>query len=194
MRAEGLEPSRALRPNGFSYPSTAFAAPAVLQQGVGSGLSLHRVPGIAVLFADEPALFPQPEPHKPSVADDNRLEAQQLVEFDGPPSRFADSAPPPLNAILMRSHRGQLPIVCASPAILKRFAEGKLSMQKAHERAVDSGADSVPYKRAAAFRRWITEQEIDSLLAGSPQKVRDKLMYEFEKIATRIAFLKKKHS
>jgi hypothetical protein len=30
VRAEGLEPSRALRPNGFSYPSTAFAAPAVL--------------------------------------------------------------------------------------------------------------------------------------------------------------------
>ena len=28
VRAEGLEPSRALRPNGFSYPSTAFAAPA----------------------------------------------------------------------------------------------------------------------------------------------------------------------
>ena len=26
VRAEGLEPSRALRPNGLSYPSTAFAA------------------------------------------------------------------------------------------------------------------------------------------------------------------------
>src|ERR1019366_7572341 len=29
VRAGGLEPPRALRPNGFSYPSTAFAAPAV---------------------------------------------------------------------------------------------------------------------------------------------------------------------
>src|SRR5581483_2193288 len=29
VRAEGLEPSRALRPNGFSYPATAFAAPAL---------------------------------------------------------------------------------------------------------------------------------------------------------------------
>jgi hypothetical protein len=46
VRAEGLEPSRALRPNGFSYPSTAFAAPAVLPQGLGSGLSLHRVPDV----------------------------------------------------------------------------------------------------------------------------------------------------
>src|ERR1039457_3645749 len=42
VRAEGLEPSRALRPHGFSYPSTAFAAPAVVPQGLGSGLSLHR--------------------------------------------------------------------------------------------------------------------------------------------------------
>src|SRR6266545_4682687 len=30
VRAEGLEPSRTLRSNGFSYPATAFAAPAVL--------------------------------------------------------------------------------------------------------------------------------------------------------------------
>jgi hypothetical protein len=44
VRAEGLEPSRALRPNGFSCPSTAFAAPAFLPQGLGSGLSLHHVP------------------------------------------------------------------------------------------------------------------------------------------------------
>ncbi len=44
VRAEGLEPSRASRPNGFSYPSTAFATPAVLPQGLGSGLSLHHVP------------------------------------------------------------------------------------------------------------------------------------------------------
>ena len=42
VRAEGLEPSRALRPNGFSYPSTAFATPAILPQGLGSGLSLHH--------------------------------------------------------------------------------------------------------------------------------------------------------
>jgi len=34
MRAEGLEPSRALRPNGFSYPATAFAAPTEARHGV----------------------------------------------------------------------------------------------------------------------------------------------------------------
>lgn len=90
--------------------------------------------------------------------------------------------------------RDQLPVVCASAAILKKFAEGKLTLDKAHERAVDSGADSVPYKRASAFRRWITELEIDSTMAACPQRVRDKLLFELEKIAVRIAALKKKHS
>lgn len=43
VRVEGLGPSRALRPNGFLYPTTALAAPAVMP-GFGSGLSLHRGP------------------------------------------------------------------------------------------------------------------------------------------------------
>jgi hypothetical protein len=90
--------------------------------------------------------------------------------------------------------RDQLPTVCGAPAILKKFAGGKLTLEKAHERAVDCGADSVPYKRATAFRRWITQQDIDSTMAACPQRVRDKLLFELEKIAVRIAALKKKHS
>jgi ParB/Sulfiredoxin domain len=89
--------------------------------------------------------------------------------------------------------RDQLPTVCGSAPTLKKFAEGKISLETAYERAVDSGADSVPYKKASNFRRWITDPEIDNLLESCPGKVRDKLMYEFEKIATRIASLKKKH-
>lgn len=89
--------------------------------------------------------------------------------------------------------RDQLPTVCGSAPILKRFAEGKVPLDKSYERAVDSGADSAPYKKTATFRRWLTENDIDSLLVNSPQNLRDKLLYEFEKIATRIAALKKKH-
>jgi hypothetical protein len=37
-----LNPHGPCRSNGFSYPATAFAAPAFLPQGLGSGLSLHR--------------------------------------------------------------------------------------------------------------------------------------------------------
>jgi len=90
--------------------------------------------------------------------------------------------------------RDQLPVVCVSPAILKRFVSGKLSLEEAYERAVDSGADSAPYKRAAAFRSWITSDEIDHILAESPKKAHDKLLYELDKIGVRIAALRKKHS
>jgi hypothetical protein len=89
--------------------------------------------------------------------------------------------------------RDQLPTVCGSAPVLKKFTEGKISLETAYERAVDSGADSVPYKKALTFRRWITDPEMDNLLENCPGKVRDKLMYEFDKIGTRIASLKKKH-
>ena len=49
MRAEGLEPSGALRPNGFSYPSTAFAAPAVLP-GFGVWTIPSPSPGFIPVF------------------------------------------------------------------------------------------------------------------------------------------------
>lgn len=90
--------------------------------------------------------------------------------------------------------RDQLPVICASPLVLKKFAEGKVTLADAHERAEDSGADSAPYKRATKFRKWITEPEIDTVLASCPGRVRDKLIYELRKIALRIAALEKKHS
>ncbi len=90
--------------------------------------------------------------------------------------------------------RDQLPTVCGSPTILKKFVQGKLTLEKAYERAVDSGADSVPYKKAVSFRRWITQPDVEKMLDECPQRVRDKLLYEFEKIAVRLMALKKKHS
>ena len=42
VRAEGLEPSLSLRKNGFSYPPR-LSPPLQERQGLGSGLSLHRV-------------------------------------------------------------------------------------------------------------------------------------------------------
>jgi len=42
VRAEGLEPSRALRPNGFSYRSTAFAAPALCGKVWGTATQAPR--------------------------------------------------------------------------------------------------------------------------------------------------------
>jgi hypothetical protein len=90
--------------------------------------------------------------------------------------------------------RDQLPAVCASAPILRRYAEGKITLDEAYARAIDSGADSVPYKKVSAFRRWITETEIEATVAASPQRIRDKLLYELDKVAVRIAAIRKKYS
>lgn len=89
--------------------------------------------------------------------------------------------------------RDQLPTVCSSPAILKRFVEATVPLNISYERAVDNGADSAPYKKTAAFRKWLTENDMDAVLANCTQKVRDKLLYELDKIGIRIAALRKKH-
>src|SRR5262249_12398979 len=89
--------------------------------------------------------------------------------------------------------RAQLPTVCASPVVLKRYAEGKLTLKEAHDRAVDAGADNVPYKKALAFRKWITSPEIEELLEACTPRVRGKLVLELEKIGWRIATLNKKY-
>lgn len=89
--------------------------------------------------------------------------------------------------------RNQLPIVCSAPAILLKYADGKLSLGKAHERALDAGADSVPYKKTTAFRRWLTQTDVDLTLAECPPVVRKKMLFELDKISTRIAALTKKH-
>jgi len=89
--------------------------------------------------------------------------------------------------------RNQLPIVCSAPAVLLKYADGKLSLGKAYERALDAGADSVPFKKTTAFRRWITQADVDVTLAECPAVVRKKMLFELDKIATRIAALTKKH-
>jgi hypothetical protein len=89
--------------------------------------------------------------------------------------------------------RAQLPSVCTSPVVLKRFAEGRINLKEAYERAVDAGADNVPYKKALSFRKWITSPEIEDVLDACTPRVRSKLVFEFEKIGARVAALHKKY-
>ena len=87
--------------------------------------------------------------------------------------------------------RDQLPVVCASPIVLKRFVEGTVTLADAHSRAVDSGADSVPYKRATTFRKWITAPEIDTILASCSGRVRQRFSMNFARLHSGSPLLKK---
>src|SRR5208283_2701487 len=75
--------------------------PQVLRTG--ADMVRNRKTGVSIVFADESAFFPKAQPHKPRIADDDRLQAQQFVQLDGPPPRLAYRAPPTLDAVMRRA-------------------------------------------------------------------------------------------
>ena len=51
--------------------------------------------------------------------------------------------------------RDRLPVICAAPKVLKKFAKRAHGFEEAHEGAVDAGADNTPYKKVFTFRQWL---------------------------------------
>ena len=81
--------------------------------------------------------------------------------------------------------REKLPIVCeASTRILKRFIEGAISLDDAHERAVEAGGENADYKRLKKFRNWLADEATLDDLKEASANVRDKIDYELSKIET----------
>ena len=60
---------------------------------------------VAVMLADKAALLAQTELHEAGIADDDLLQAQQLVEIDGSRAGLADGAAPALDTVLRRVAR-----------------------------------------------------------------------------------------
>src|SRR5580692_11430792 len=52
------------------------------------------------MLADESPLLSKAQLHKSRIADDDSLQAQQFIQFDGPPARLADSAAPSLDTVM----------------------------------------------------------------------------------------------
>ncbi|MEN3374834.1 MAG: hypothetical protein V7604_189 [Hyphomicrobiales bacterium] len=57
---------------------------------------------VAVVLADESVFLAQSQLHKALVADDDALQAQELILIERGASRFADRPPPMLDAVLRR--------------------------------------------------------------------------------------------
>ena len=69
--------------------------------------------------------------------------------------------------------RDELPHICLAPKVLRKFADGRLSFEDAHEQAVvGAGTDNVHFRRL--------------------QRLRKKVVYEIRKIETRLKSLKAK--
>ena len=82
--------------------------------------------------------------------------------------------------------RDRLPVICSAPKALKKFANRTSDFEEAHGQAVDLGADSTPYKKVAAFRRWLAKPEVAEALSRTQGETRNKIEFELDKLARRL--------
>ena len=117
--------------------------------------------------------------------------------------RRARDAQPELDSVVIRKIksgeigraveiRDELPHICLAPKVLQKFAGGRLSFEDAHEQAVDAGTDNVHYRQLERFRRNIIEEDFETALLQTSGQARKKVVYEIEKIETRLKSLKAK--
>ena len=82
--------------------------------------------------------------------------------------------------------RDRLPVICAAPKVLKKFANRAYDFEDAHEHAVDAGADSTPYKKLATFQRWLARPGVATALGRTQGETRKKIEYALDKIARQV--------
>lgn len=82
--------------------------------------------------------------------------------------------------------RDRLPVICDASKALQKFANGSHDFESAHERAVEAGADSAPYKKLAKFRQWLARPEIEVALGLTQGETRKKIIFELDKLAGRV--------
>ena len=82
--------------------------------------------------------------------------------------------------------RDQLPVICETPKILKRFTRGDIDLEDAYTDARHAGGDSAELSRVRRFRSWICEPDILDEMVEHNAGVRQKIEYELKKIEARI--------
>lgn len=89
--------------------------------------------------------------------------------------------------------RDKLPIVCeANPRIIKKFIEGKITLEDAHERAKDAGGENADYKRLHKLRLWLAAAETEDEFREASAAVAPKILFELGKIETLARRLKQR--
>lgn len=88
--------------------------------------------------------------------------------------------------------RDDLPVICSGPGRnLKKFAEGKVSFDDAHDVAYEAGGDNPAYKQLNKFRDWLSDPDTEKELAEAAPHVLDKIEYELGQIERIARKLKK---
>ena len=86
--------------------------------------------------------------------------------------------------------RDQLPVICQTPKILKKFTKGDVDIEEAYSDARHAGGDSVELSKVKRFRAWVCGPDVlDEMVEHNPG-VRQKIDYELKKIQARISTIR----
>ena len=86
--------------------------------------------------------------------------------------------------------RDQLPTICQTPKVLKKFAKGDVDIEDAYTDARHAGADSVELSKVKRFRTWIGDPSVLDEMVDHNPGVRHKIDYELKKIGAIVATIR----
>lgn len=88
--------------------------------------------------------------------------------------------------------REKLPVICSTPKVLAKFTARKYDFDEAYDAAVQAGGDSAHLKSVKKFRDWVTRPQVQQHLLDYDGKIRKSVIFELEKIESRVRHLLKK--
>lgn len=89
--------------------------------------------------------------------------------------------------------RDKLPVICATPKVLKKFAAGSLDFEDAYDDALEAGGDDKYFKKLKSFRDWLARDEVAKALYSTEGPLRGKIEYEMRHLQHRVDALRKKY-
>ena len=84
--------------------------------------------------------------------------------------------------------RDKLPAICTAPAkVLKRFMDGRNTLEEAYESAVNAGAEHDALNKLKRFREWLARADTKDDIHDADKRIRDRMLYELKDIERRTA-------
>jgi hypothetical protein len=88
--------------------------------------------------------------------------------------------------------RDELPNICSgSTKLLNKFINGKCSFTDAAEEAKEAGSDNSNLKKLQKIREWLVRPDVATAMVSAQKSQKGKIVFELDKIVTRIQAVKK---
>lgn len=87
--------------------------------------------------------------------------------------------------------RDKLPAVCTAPAkVLKRFMDGRYTLEEAYESAKNAGAENDALNKLKRFREWLARGDTKDDIQDADKQIRDRMLFELRDIERRVSKFK----